>query len=142
MATWLRRTIMAAPPAPARSGLDDEDVAGGLFAPDVLHRRADRPRDRILDRVRIAPALLRQAVENPAHGLGDELGNGLAAAAAVGQAHEVDDRIAGDLAPAVDGDRDRDDAGEGELAALGQGALACLDDDVAVLVEAPGRYVV
>src|SRR3954471_775583 len=126
MATWLRRTIMAAPPAPARSGLDDEDVAGGLFAPDVLDRRADRPRDRILDRVRIAPPLLREGLEDVDDGLRDELGDRLPAAVPVRQAHEVDDRIAGDLAPPVDRDRDRNDAGKRKLAALRKRALACL----------------
>src|SRR4051812_5615094 len=98
MATWLRRPIIEALGAWPCSYLDDEDVAGGLLAPDIVHRRADRPRDRILDRVRIAPPLLRQALENLADGLRDELGDRLPAAVPVRQAHEIDDRIPGDLA--------------------------------------------
>src|SRR4051812_39372724 len=142
MATWFRRPIIEALRAWPCSYLDDEDVAGGLLAPDIVHRQADRPRDQILDSVGIAPALLRQALENLAYRRGDELGDGIAAAAAVGHTHEVDHRIAGDLAPPVDRDRHRDDAGKGELAPVRQGALACLDDDVAVLVEAAGRHIV
>src|SRR3712207_2257177 len=112
MATWFNRPIMA------RSYLNDQDVACGLLSPDALHRAADGAHHRLLDRLGIAPPAARHAVEDVPDRVGDEIGNRLALTAPGGQAHDLDDRVTGDLAALVDGDGHRDDAGEGELAPL------------------------
>src|SRR5436190_1081437 len=67
MATWFRRPIIEALPHSVRSYLDDEDVAGRLFAPDVLDRRTDRARDRVLDGVAVR-------VEAPGRDIVDDRG--------------------------------------------------------------------
>ena len=60
----------------------------------------------------------------------------------VGQTHGIDDRVADEFAPVVDGDGNGDDAGKSQLAPLRQRPLTCADDDVTVPVEAPGRDLV
>src|SRR5687767_5184186 len=93
MATWLRRPIMAPP-----SDFDDEDMAGRLLAPDLVDGVAHRAFDGGFDRLRIAALCPRQAIERVAHGVGDELGQGLALFRLRRQAHGVDNRIACNLA--------------------------------------------
>ena len=115
----------------------------GFLPQTSLHRRADRPLDRILDRFGIAAlgcATGRRAVSRPRLAMRSAMSSPCAVLRR--QAHDVDDRVADELALLVDGDRDRDDAGEGELATLRHRPVAGTRDDVAVLVEATGRHVV
>ncbi len=84
------------------SYLDDEDMAGGLLAPCLLHRAANGAHHRLLDRLGIAPPRSRQIVEHVADRIGDDVRDRLAFPRLSRQAHDLDDRIAGDLAAIVD----------------------------------------
>ena len=64
---------------------------------------------RVLDEFRIAPACTRQSVEGAHDGVGDEIDQFPRPARIAGHAHHVDDRVARDLALAVNGDGDGGD---------------------------------
>src|SRR5215204_2788626 len=137
IATWLRRPIMVVPSGVSwRSYLDDHDVTGGLFAPDLVHGRAHRAVDGVLDELGVAALLPRESVHGVRHRIGDEVDQERSLARLLGQAHDLDNGVAGDLALAVDRDSDGHHARDGELAPLGHGALARRRDEVAILVQA------
>ena len=141
MATWLSRPIMPAPSD--RQTSTTRHVTRGLLAPALSTVPRIARAHRLCDRVGIrgaSPAADCRAIVDDAVDEISSIGSPLRVFA--GRPMSVDDRDPRRRRRPVDGDRDATMPAKRELAPLGHGPLATVDDELAVLVEAAGRHVV
>src|ERR1700722_5543268 len=124
--------------APPPSNLHHQHMDHRLLAPDGIDGVADAALDRAGDEIGVSTLAARQALESLEDRRIDQRVDRCALARALRQTGDHHVGIAGHFALRRERERDRDDAREGELAALNDAFVACRQYYFAVLVSAGG----